>query len=158
MRDIEEIIDDVVNVCQEYCDENDIDVRVEVETEFLYYLYENVIGITLATDETQSKYFMKNAFDKGLAYDCGDFIMSLFHEIGHHYTIYGLNRKQKIKVAKQKSRLNGFKKADNFKYFNFLDERLATEWAINYINRNKDKIGGLAEKLIPLFAEIELED
>lgn len=163
MRDIKEIFDDIVGVCQDFCDENDIDVLVELHEEFEYYkdgyddIDDSVVGITLISDY-RDKSFMENAFNRGLEYDCGNFVMSFFHEIGHHYTIDYISKKKERIIKKWKHKLDSRKDKDNFKYYNIYDEVLATNWAIRFINSNRDLIGEFVDKLVPLINEIELED
>ena len=165
MRDIEKIFDEIVGVCQNFCDENGINVLVEIHEEFEYYrdgyddIDDSVVGITLISDY-RDKSFMENAFNRGLQYDCGNFMMSFFHEIGHHYTMDKISKKQQRIIKKWKHKLDSRKDKDNYKHYNIIDEVLATNWAITYINNNKELIRNFAENLIPLIAEIknELED
>lgn len=154
MKTIEEILDEIVEVCQNFCDKNNINVSVEIDEDFGYYTHEKVVGIALVVDE-RARYFMDNAMKMGLAYDCGEFITSFLHEIGHHYTLHKLSRRQNKIIDKRKAVLDGRKKKDNYKYFKILDEVLATEWAIKFINANRDLIQELANELIPLMKEIE---
>lgn len=157
MRDINEIFDEIVQVCQDYCDKNYIDVDVEFAEDFCYYVGANTVGITIMVDE-RANYFMKNAFDMGLKYDCGDFILSFFHEIGHHYTENWITKKENKKCKKQKKHLDGSIEKDNYTYFKIYDEILATDWAIDYINENIESINDFTERLQTLINEIELEN
>lgn len=158
MRDIKEILNDVQETMQEYCDNNYIDVSVEFDDDFGYYRKEQVVGITLVAADMPSKCFMDNAFKNGLAYDCGVFLMSFFHEIGHHYTLNWLTKKEDKKCDKIKATLDGAIEEDNYTYFNLIDEKLATDWAIEYINSEPHRIKALAEKLQKLIEEIEIDD
>lgn len=156
-RDIYDIIADIVSACQDYCDKEGLSVDVAHGREFAWFEGTSLVTINLLQD-FQDELFMKNILKNGLSYDCGSFLASFFHEIGHYYTNNWLTKKELKYCDKAKENLNGMKEEDNLLYFSLLDETLATDWAIDYINENKSKLNILADQLTPLFDIMELDD
>lgn len=141
---LDELFDTITEILQDFCDRESFDVTIGNDKEFYCYPNDREVYYSLIVNKRQNKWFMQNAFDKGLEYDCGDFILSFLHEIGHCETEELLTRGQKISSTKRKKNLNGIYKKDNFVYFGLVDEQMATEWAINYANANKEKLQKLA--------------
>lgn len=150
----EKLLKKYLKICQRFCDDNGFNVSVKWDKDFGYYEDSEEVGVTLVSDE-RSQWFMENAFNRGLSYDCGDFIASFMHEIGHHFTLDKISRKQDRIINKRKRKLNGNKRKHNFKYFNILDEVLATNWAIDYINNNEDIIEQFAYELMDIIKEVK---
>lgn len=161
MKDIEEIIYDIEEVLQAYCDKESFDVEIEIGTDCAYCEYEDGSkGVTMALifPSLSDKLFMYNMFNNGLKYDCGDFIASFCHEIGHYHTLNWLTEEERDDIISIKEQLDGSLVEDNLTYQQLLDEKLATDWAIEYINSNKGKLSRLAKQLQNLIAEIDLEE
>jgi hypothetical protein len=78
----------------------------------------------------------------------------LLHEVGHHFTLDDLEEDEEEYCMKTKKKLHGESVEDNFIYFDLPDEKLATEWAINYINKNKAKLFKLAIEIQPIINNI----
>ena len=133
-------------VLNKYLKDNDFDCKVAMATDFAYYWEEELITYSLVVSERMNKMFLDFAKRKGLKVDCGIFILSFFHELGHHLTIDDLTEEEEEECEAVKDTLTD-NDADCEKYFSLLDEWLATSWAIDYINNNVDEIRELAEKV-----------
>ena len=144
---LDRMIERITEILQEYCDNANLDVKVDNDKEFYCYPNDREVFYSLIMKKRQDKWFMENAFAMGLAYDCGDFLLGFFHEVGHCETESLLTRGQKISRTKRKKNLNGIYKKDNFVYFGLVDEQMATQWAIDYINGHKAELKVLAEKI-----------
>lgn len=151
---MEEKIEKIIKLCQEFCDNEGLSVIVTHGSDFSYFLDTQVIKVNLLED-FQSDYFMENAFNNGLAFDCPHFILAMLHEIGHYYTDKWLSQEDNRKCKRDKRNLDGMKKEDNFKYFNTLDEKLATDWAIEFANTYKEKVEDFSDKLDYLLNDID---
>lgn len=137
---------EITNVLDNYLMENDFEVTTEIGLDFEYYYAESKIVYSLVTTEKTDRLFKEFAKANGLKVDCGIFLLSFFHELGHNETIDYIDQKTEKRCSKIKKGLTTSEK-DCIIYFNLEDEKIATDWAINYINNNTEKIKKLAENL-----------
>lgn len=138
---------EITNILNNFFEEEGIECTCEVALDFAYYYTTDVITYSLVTTETTDRLFTQFAQDNGLEYDCGIFLLSLLHEVGHYYTIDEVDEKTERKCERIKSKLSENKEEDCLKYFALDDEIIATEWAIDYINNNREKLEILSKKL-----------
>lgn len=121
------------------------DCEAKIYTEFMYD--NNTIYWSPLLVEKVTKMFNKYINKKG----CGDiepFTISFLHELGHHNTIFSfsncrynlLNFIDKV-VSKTNYRIA------NFCHFRLSHERVATEWAIDFIKNNPKQV----KKLTSIF-------
>lgn len=141
---------------KEYFWNEGYDLDFEMGTDFAYYDNKNLITYSLVVSERMDNLFMDFAKSKGLEVDCGIFFLSLLHEVGHYNTIDELTDRQNAKCDEAKRKLRT-SDADAKKYFNILDERMATEWAINYINENAERLKKLSEKIEKIVDSMNIE-
>ena len=144
---VDKLVDRLTEIIQVFCDRMGFDVVIDNDKEFYCYPNDREVFYSLTTNKRQSKWFMENAFAMGLAYDCGDFCLSLLHEVGHCETEQTLTKGQKISRTKRKKNLNGIYKKDNFIYFGLVDEVKATEWAIQFANTHKKELAELSAEI-----------
>lgn len=152
-----ETIMEIIKELQNYCDSETLNVNITHGDSFAWFNGTTIVKVNFLED-FQSDLFMENALKNGLKYDFGHFITALFHEIGHYNTQDWITKKEEKACLKAKKNLNGYKRKDNFKYFNTYDEKLATDWAIDYINENADKLNKLVDIINPLIDNLSLED
>lgn len=91
--------------------------------------------ITERFDRLYSKFIEKNF---GLTAPI--FLLSLFHEIGHHFTNDYWSNKEQRSFAKQKALLNGNDDNDTLLYYSLPDEYEATKWGIEYIESHPEEV------------------
>ena len=142
-------IDTILN---EFLNKNDFECTVEMGTDFAYWTDTDTITYSLVVSERMDKLFMEYALAQGLKVDCGIFLLSFFHELGHYMTIDDLTDKEETQCEKAKSKLTD-SDADCMKYFSLLDEFLATSWAVEYINEHLAQIEELAANLQAAIAQ-----
>lgn len=150
---LDELYKMITEELQDFCDREDFDVTVDNDTEFYCYTEDNEVFYTLQVLDFQAEWFMENAFNNGLKYDCGNFLLSFLHEIGHCQTEPLLTKGQRISRTKRKKGLDGNIREDNFYYFNLVDEKMATDWAIEYANTHKKELRKLARNIQKILAE-----
>lgn len=147
-------LDKINKIVNEFVSE--FDLSAEMANDFAYYYYEDLITYSLIVSDLSSQLFMLNFKEIAPDIECDIFISSLLHEIGHSETIDLLEQPEVLychNVKKELDELN--KDADTFetaydihkKYFNLPDERLATDWAINYMRNNVEKIKEFENKM-----------
>lgn len=117
-------------------------IKVREDVEFLANITEEIIYYAFCEDDEADKMFYQFGIDEGLALDCGSFVLSFFHELGHIMTDDLLSEKALDRCEKIKAEIEtmtDYRKA-NLKYFALDDEITATRWAIDYINDNADRV------------------
>lgn len=138
---------EITNILDNYLEENEFECSTEIGLDFAYYYAESKIVYSLVTTEKTDRLFMEFAKANGLKVDCGIFLFSFFHELGHNETIDFLDDKVEKKCRKIKETLREDNEEDCKKYFSLADEKEATMWAVDYINNNIEKIEKLAKNL-----------
>lgn len=142
---------EIDNILNKFLVENDFDCYAELGEDFAYYDAKSLITYALIIPVDNDKWFFEYATSLGLKYDCGNFILSFFHEIGHSETLHLLEDEEEEEIWKVKNNLT-FEEFEKSKekaniYFDLPDEKLATQWAVDYINENVGKVRELSNKL-----------
>ena len=105
---------------------------------FMACLTENVIEWTLIYKEQDGKAFYNNFIARcSAAKEFSFFFLSLLHEIGHFETEWEM----KDDVKERNKHLS------NEQYFNLFNEKIATDWAITWIEENIDTARSFDEKI-----------
>lgn len=85
------------------------------------------------------------------------FLISLLHEVGHHFTLDSISQSCYDYCAEQKERINAEMlsadtlekaKALEYQYFNLPVEYLATEWAVRYCKENAETAYKIEEEIL----------
>ena len=132
------------NILSDYLKrELNIKVKCLMGTDFAFYYNLNRIEYSIVVSERMDNLFLEYAKENGLKVDCGIFLLSFFHEVGHYMTLGRFTSDEIDEFIDYKDSLTDSDE-DCKEYFNIEDERQATLWAIQYINDNVDKIEKLA--------------
>lgn len=138
------INDTLINeILNSYFSAHNFNVRAEMGTDFCYWYNARIVDYTLVVSEKMDNLFLDFALKNGLKVDCGIFILSLFHEIGHSFTYNDFIND----IDENKDNL------DPEEYFNLPEEKIATLWAIGYINNHAEELKQLSEDLQPVILE-----
>ena len=76
------------------------------------------------------------------------FLWSLLHEVGHHETYDEISDEENDYCDDTKKKIEEGE-LPNELYYDMIDERLATEWAVEYANTHKEELKAFWEKLQP---------
>ena len=117
--------------------DNGFECEVKCDTDFAYYYADSLITYALVVSERMDNLFLDFANRHGLKVDCGIFLLSFFHELGHNETMDELEDDEFYNGDKNK--------LEPEEYFNLTEEIVATEWAIDYINNHADEVERLAK-------------
>lgn len=129
-------IDKVINT---FFEEEGFEVTATLGTDFAYWYADSYINYALVVSERMDNLFLAYAKELGLKVDCGIFLLSLFHELGHHET---------MDLLEDEDFYQGDKNSlDADSYFRLTEETEATQWAIDFINSNVEKVEKLAKDL-----------
>ena len=106
------------------------------------------------------KVFCKKQFNFDIDTYCNIFTFSLLHELGHYITFDTISKKKMRKIRKAKKYMSNYvcrKQSDFFDkqyvYCSLLDEKLATQTAINLILENQELIIAFENILSDMFTE-----
>ena len=115
-------------------------IKVRFDTDFAYEYDNDIICYTIIVSERMDRLFYNNMLKRGLGIDCGVFVASFLHEVGHVATLPTIDEEEMDYILDTKENINPDSDDDVELYFNLKDEYLATEWAINYINTHIEEI------------------
>jgi len=126
-------------------------IKVREDVEFFANISEEIVYYAFCEDDEADKMFYQFGKEEGLIMDCGSFILSFFHEIGHIMTDDLLSEKVLDRCQREKDKIDEMAESDyikaNKKYFALDDEITATRWAIDYINDHEHEIEQLIENM-----------
>ena len=123
-------------------------VTASLGEEFCYYFGEDEIDFALAVGPSH-EHFMAHFKQLAPEIECDPFLISLLHELGHHETLYEMDDDEELFCRTAKTHLETelfltndkeTRKSLHEEYYNLPDESLATQWAIDYIRQNPNKV------------------
>ena len=133
-------ISELDKIINDFLLNNNFDCSAKFGSDFAYWYENSEIEYSLLVSERLDNMFKEFAESIGLKINCGNFLLSFFHELGHHNTLDFLDDDLYKESQLIKSNLNSEIDEDCKKYFELYDEIEATKWAIGYINNNEEKI------------------
>lgn len=133
-------ISELDKIINDFLLDNNFDCSAKFGSDFAYWYENSEIEYSLLVSERLDNMFKEFAESIGLKINCGNFLLSFFHELGHHNTLDFLDDDLYKESQLIKSNLNSEIDEDCKKYFELYDEIEATKWAIGYINNNEEKI------------------
>ena len=145
------MIDDVLNKFLA-----DFECRAELGSDFCYWQDCNLIWYSLVVLKEDDEYFMENWHKFAPEMTIDPFLASLLHEVGHNETLHWLSeeevcycrdKKKEISCQLDSCALAEEKRNCYFQYFALPDEKLATDWAIDYIRNHTQQISDFWQKL-----------
>ena len=116
--------------------------KVEIiESDFCYYNITNeIIAMNIDDARNYAEEFIKFAAQiNPIAREIDIVLLSLLHEFGHHETYYLLTEEEEVEEKFMRMLYQGIGH-DVTGYFNLPSERMATEWALDFAEKNIDKI------------------
>ena len=138
------------NILNEFLEQ--FDCSADIGEDFCYWERTSEINYAFVVASNNDIWFKEFANSLMPNLNCDIFLLSLFHEIGHHETIDDIEDDVLRECWKIKGELNQkktFTKEDNFRYFNLPDEKAATEWGLQYMIDHKAEVADLWRKLQP---------
>lgn len=135
----------------------EFDCVAEMGEDFAYWYTDDVITYTLAVPKKGTDYFMKNWHNLAPEMTIDPFLASIMHEVAHSTTLHLLTEEEEQYCQKIKAELyfhlelckkmgEGIEEC-YFQYFALPDEKIATDWAIDYIRNHTQQISDFWQKL-----------
>jgi hypothetical protein len=116
--------------------------KVEIiDADFCYYNITNeIIAMNIDDARNYAEEFIEFAAQiNPIAREIDIVLLSLLHEFGHHETYYLLTEEEEVEEKFMRMLYQGI--GENVTgYFNLPSERMATEWALDFAEKNIDKI------------------
>ena len=128
--------------------------KVVSSDDFAYFYYKKIITYSIMEDISNKWYmdFVKKTF----GYTPKDeFIFSLLHELGHHFTMDSVDlmvdaycQDEKARIDEELKLANPYQqKAISMKYFALPDEYVATKWAVDYERNHPQKVEKMRKEI-----------
>lgn len=140
------------------------DVKTELSTDFAYGEDNEIIYFGFFITENSECVWNKLVEKWGLKTNYGTFVGCFLHELGHHHTLYLCSNFEYVysMIVKQVIKILPFPKLRNRIYFSLPIEKIATQWAIHYMNTHPyecEWLKNLSQTEINKFMELnEVED
>jgi len=132
---------------------NGFECNAEIGTDFSFWSDTDTISCALVINDTHMNLFQKVADELGIEYTCDNFLLSFFHELGHFETLDEINERTYKASQRKKAKLETkevYTEKDYMTYYHLPEEIIATQWAVDFINENPNKVAKFWNGLQPL--------
>ena len=131
---------------QDWLEDNGFDCELDTCDEFCYDETDDIIYVADAVPENSIKPFMRFAKSLGLRPNVNMNTVAFLHELGHSQTVPFLTSWEKLKDLIARRALNATQPKTELGcrvryliYHRLHKEKIATKWAIDFINANPGK-------------------
>ena len=132
----------MLSVLQKWLDDHDCEeIKVEYDAEFQYHILTDLITVTPNISYNYEE-FMRFALSRGLELNPGPWVLAFFHEVGHSQTL--------LEDWLDEYMDDYFETRDRLRLTAYMEhpvELAATDWAIDYINNNKEEVMQLVKDI-----------
>ena len=135
MRGIEQILD----YCTEFINDIDNFEDVTLGLDFSCYPTTNEIQIAVIASAVSVDDFRENLYSRTQVRDISEFTWSLLHEVGHCKNWHLMNDRT-INHCRNIKRKISRGSLPRTTYYDLTDERIATDWAIKFVNHNYEVV------------------
>lgn len=150
-------IEEVLDYCTDFINTIDDFEDVDIHTDFECYPTSNEVFIALVVSSKGVNDFMDNIYNKTKVRDISEFSWAILHEVGHCETWHKMNKRTINKCRHIKRKISR-RSIDERIYYNLTDERIATEWAIDYIEKNHDLVKKFDDEVLKLIKDFYLKN
>jgi len=140
-------IDKLLNICTDFVNEIDEFEDVQMGVEFFCYPTTNEIFISLVASENAVEEFMTTLLERTNVRDISEFTWSLLHEVGHCET-WGVMTKRTTNHCRNVKRKIMQGKQPSVNYYYLTDERIATDWAIKFVENNYEMVKKFDKRIL----------
>jgi hypothetical protein len=145
-------VETIEHILNAFLQDNGFDVKAFIDDDFCYYPTSSRIGFSLFTREDADSYYQDYVRSLAPELTIDTSLISFFHELGHYETFddYSDDEIHEFQLLKDniascfRELAFGNHRFDRrslfFEYFSIEEERAATQWGIDYILNNQDKV------------------
>jgi hypothetical protein len=127
----------ILDYCTDFINEIDDFEDVALGTDFSCYPTTNEVQIALVASAVNVDSFRENLYSRTAVRDISEFTWSLLHEVGHCMTWNYMNKRTQNHCRNIKRKINRGSLPEET-YYGLTDERIATDWAIKFVEGNHD--------------------
>lgn len=149
-------VDSLVTLCSDFVNEID-DFEVSLGLNFECYPTENEIFISVLACANSVQEFRENLLSRTKIDDISEFTWSLLHEVGHCQTWHSMNERTINHCRYIKRKINRGS-LPTTTYYVLTDERIATDWAINFVEDNYKMVKAFDKMALQLLTEFFVEN
>jgi hypothetical protein len=150
-------INKLLTLCTDFINEIDDFEDVQLDTDFCCFPETKEIFVSVIAIEDALCEFMENLLERTTVNDISEFTWSLLHEVGHCETEYILSKRtnnhckyEKRKIAKGKQPTKN--------YYHLTDEKMATNWAIKFVEHNYDFVKNFDTKILKFLKKFAIDN
>ena len=143
---------ELLELCNDFVAEIGDFEEIELNTEFFCYPTTNEIFISVLASANAVKEFMDTLSARTSIDDISEFTWSLLHEVGHCQTWHMMNQRT-INHCKHTKRKIERGSIPSVAYYTLTDERIATDWAIRYVEQNHKAVKAFDKMALALLTE-----
>lgn len=144
-----DIIYDILDCCSEFINNIDDFEEVGLGTDFMCYPTTNEIYIAVLASEISVDNFRDYLYTQTSIRTISEFTWSLLHEVGHCMTWHSMNKRtiNHCRNIKRKIIRGSIPKPV---YYTLTDEKIATNWAIQFVENNFNKVQNFDNKILKM--------
>jgi hypothetical protein len=149
-------VDELLELCDDFVNEID-DFEINLNTDFFCFPTTNEIFISVLANANSIQEFRENLYSRTDVHDISEFTWSLLHEVGHCQTWHIMNDRtiNRCKHIKRKIERGSI---PTTVYYGLTDERIATDWAINFVKENYDEVQAFDVEALTLLTKIFIDN
>ena len=152
-------VDELLEMCDFFIEDNISDnfENVDLSTDFECYPTTNEVFISIVALANALDEFMETLLPRTKVDDISTFTWSFLHEVGHCMTDHYLNERTKNHCRNIKRKINRGS-VSTLVYYTLAEEKMATDWAIGFVERNHDLIKAFDKNILDILNRIYLEN
>lgn len=151
-------VNELLTLCDYFLEDNIGDFEnVATSADFECYpntkeIFVSIVAVKGALDE-----FMENLLSRTEIDDISEFTWSFLHEVGHCQTDHFLNERTKNHCRNVKRKINRGSVPTSV-YYTLAEEKMATDWAIDFVSRNHKLVKAFDKNALQLLTEIFVQN
>ena len=151
-------VDRLLMLCNYFLEDNFNDFEeVRLSTDFYCYPNTAEIFVTFIALESAVDGFYNNLLTRTEINDISCFTWSFLHEVGHCMTWNYLGKRTNNHCRNIKRKIERGS-IDKQTYYRLADEKMATDWAIDFVSRNHDLVKAFDKNILQILTEIFVEN
>ena len=152
-------VDELLELCNYFIEDNiDDDFEsVDLSTDFECYPNTKEVFISIVALEGALHDFMNELLLRTDVNDISEFTWSFLHEVGHCQTDHLLGKRAKNHARNIKRKIERGSVPPLY-YYTLADEKVATDWAIGFVERNYELVKAFDKNVLAILNTIYLEN
>ena len=150
-------IEQILDCCTEFINDIGDFEDVVLGMDFSCFPTTNEIQIAVIASAVSVDDFRQNLYSRTQVRDISEFTWSLLHEVGHCQTWHMMNDRT-INHCKNVKRKINRGSLPRTTYYSLTDERIATDWAIRFVDRNHEIVKEFDYQILKLLDKFYQEN